>query len=351
MRICICATQVPFHTGGAEIHVEGLRRELEARGFDVSVVTLPFDHSTRLEIIKSSLAWRLVNLQAGGATGGPDLVIATRFPSYAVKHPNKVVWLIHQYRQVYDLLGTPYSDFKDDPQDRQVVEMVRSIDRRALGEARALFTNSRNTADRLKRFNDLVARPLYPPPGLDGAYRCDKYGDFLFSVGRLDTLKRFDLLIRALQHTSAEVRCLIAGECPERRKLPALFEVLGLAERVQLLGRISDEELLVRYAEAFAVFYAPYDEDYGYVTIEAFRSRKAVITARDSGGVLEFVRDGINGYVCSSADPRQFARPIEQLHADRELAKRLGERGAEAVSEIAWDHVISSLTGRLTARG
>src|SRR4029078_515854 len=109
-RIVICATQVPFAYGGAEMLGDSLRDELRARDFEVDVAAIPFTWPTRVELLKGSLAWRLVNLEEAGGKR-IDRVIATRFPSYLVKHPNKVVWLIHQLRQAYDLLGTPYSDF------------------------------------------------------------------------------------------------------------------------------------------------------------------------------------------------------------------------------------------------
>ena len=135
-RIVICATQIPFAYGGAEMLVDSLRDELKARGFEVAVVALPFHWPTRTELLKGSLAWRLVNLtEAAGKR--IDLVIATRFPSYLIKHPNKVVWLIHQLRQAYDLLGTEYSDFSD----------ARPRDPRALGTA-----IRRLLADKVRRF-------------------------------------------------------------------------------------------------------------------------------------------------------------------------------------------------------
>ena len=163
-RIVICATKIPFAYGGAEMLVDSLRDELKARGFEVDVVALPFHWPTRTELLKGSLAWRLVNLtEAAGKR--IDLVIATRFPSYLIKHPNKVVWLIHQLRQAYDLLGTPYSDFAaEQPRDAKALEMIRAMDRRTLSEARAVYTISGNVADRLRRFNRVEAEVLYPPP-------------------------------------------------------------------------------------------------------------------------------------------------------------------------------------------
>lgn len=349
MRVCICATQLPFAYGGAEIHVAGLRQALLARGFETDVVTLPFSGLSRMELIKSSLAWRLVHLRPGDGGAEIDLVIATRFPSYLVEHSNKVVWLIHQHRAAYDLLGTEYSDFSASPDDRRVLEMIRSMDGRALGEARALYANARNTAQRLARFNDLQAEALYPPPKLDGSYRCGEFGDYLLAVGRLDPLKRFDLLLRAMRHTRRPSRCLIVGSGPEHEALSATISRHGLGQRVQLLGWIDDDWLIELYAGCFAVYYAPYDEDYGYVTVEAFKSAKPVITADDSGGVLEFVVDGESGYVCPAGSVRSIARRIDELYVDRDRARRLGAAGADRVRGIHWDAVVKTLTGK--ARG
>ncbi len=343
MRICICSTQVPFSYGGAEMLVESLRDELKRRGFEVAVVTLPFAWSSRLQILKSALAWRMVDLTAAGGKK-IDRVIATRFPSYAVQHPDKVVWLVHQMRQVYDLLGTPYSDFVESGRDRKVIDMIRAIDRRTLSEARALYTISQNTADRLKRWNGLAGTALYPPPKLVREYHEGEFGDYVFSVGRLDELKRFDLLIRALAACQTPVRCKIAGTGPEEEKLRALAAKLGVAERVELLGWVDDRDLPALYAGSLAVFYAPYDEDYGYVTVEAMKSGKPVLTAEDSGGVLEFVADGETGFVCPQSGAREMGARLDLLFRDRGKARAMGAAGKSRVAGVDWDRVIAELT-------
>lgn len=343
-RIVICGAKVPFAHGGAEMLVDSLRDELKARGFEVDVVTIPFHWPTRTELFKSSLAWRLVNLtEAAGKR--IDLVIATRFPSYLVKHPNKVVWLVHQLRQVYDLLGTRYSDFSEtQPRDAKALEMIRAMDRRTLSEARAVYTISGNVADRLRRFNQVPAEVLYPPPRLDPLYHPGDFGDYLFTVGRLDPLKRFDLLIKALQHTETLVRCKIAGTGPERENLEALATRLGVAGRVDFLGWVDDKDVVEHYANALGVYYAPYDEDYGYVTVEAYKAGKPVVTTADAGGVLEFVEDGVNGYVCSPDAPKEIGARFDNLFRDREKARALGEAGQRKVREVTWDRVIETLT-------
>jgi glycosyltransferase involved in cell wall biosynthesis len=344
-RIVICATKIPFAYGGAEMLVDSLRDELKSRGFEVDVVALPFHWPTRTELLKSSLAWRLVNLEevAGQRI---DLVIATRFPSYLIKHPNKVVWLIHQLRQVYDLLGTRYSDFSESqPRDARALEMIRAMDRRTLSEARAVYAISGNVADRLRRFNQVEAGVLYPPPKLDPLYHAGDSGDFIFSIGRLDPLKRFDLLIRAMKHTETPVRCRIAGTGPERENLESLIDRLGLRERVELLGWVDDRDVVERYASCLGVYYAPYDEDYGYVTVEAFKAAKPVITTKDAGGVLEFVEDGVNGFICSPDSPKEIGARIDLLYKDRERTRAMGLAGQGRVREVTWDRVIETLTG------
>lgn len=342
LRIAICGTKVPFVSGGAEVLIESLRVELVARGFEVDVITLPFAWTTREKLLKSALAWRLVDLTevAGRRI---DRVIATRFPSYLIKHPNKVVWLVHQMRQVYDLLGTRHSDFSDAPRDRKTIEMIREMDQRTLGEARALYAISQNTAGRLLRWNRLEAGVLYPPPKLGEAYRTGEFGDYVLSVGRLDPLKRFDLLIRALAQTRNPVRCRIAGTGPDREALRALAERLGVADRVELLGFVEDAALVELYAGCLGVFYAPYDEDYGYVTIEAFKSGKPVVTAADSGGVLEFAEEGVTGLIGSSDQPQTIAARLDRLWEQRDLAARLGAAGKARVASIGWDAVVSEL--------
>lgn len=348
-RICICGAQVPFAHGGAEMLVGSLRDELLRRGFEVDIVTLPFQWTDRVRLLKSALAWRLIDLtEVNGRR--IDRVIATRFPSYLVHHPRKVVWLVHQFRQAYDLLGTEHSDFAPgEPRDAKVLAMIRAMDRRTLGEARAIYTISANTAERLRRFNDLSAEVLYPPPRLDGAYRAAEHGDFVFSAGRLDPLKRFDLLIRALAHAETPVRVKIAGSGPEREALLALAERLGVSARVELAGWVDDAQLLDAFASCLAVFYAPYDEDYGYVTVEACKAARPVVTCGDSGGVLEFVEEGVNGFVCdpgaAAGAPRQIAARLDRLYRDRELARRMGAAGEVKARGIDWDHVVAALTG------
>lgn len=343
--IVVCEAQVPFVEGGAEYHVRELVARLRAHGYLTELVSIPFKWYPKDEILAHAAAWRLIDLSESNGRA-IDLAIGTKFPSYFVRHPRKVTWLIHQYRAAYELCGTVYSDFAHVESDIGLRERLVALDRQMLGECRRLFSNARNTADRVKRFNGLDAEPLYHPPRLADRLQAGPYGDYVLSVGRIESVKRVDLLVNAMAHVRPPTRLLIAGDGTQRGATEALAASLGVADRVELLGALGDEALLGLYAGALAVMYAPFDEDFGYVTLEGFLCRKPVVTARDSGGPLEFVVDGVNGFVCDP-DPASIAAAIDRLAADRRLAASLGDAGFERARTITWDGVVEKLVAHV----
>ena len=339
MRIAVCRPQVPFARGGAEILAETLVAELKRRDHIVDLVTVPFKWYPGARVLGQALLWRLLDLEE--TDGDPiDLVIATKFPSYVVRHPNKVVWLVHQFRQAYELHGTELTQFSDDSAGREIRRRVQRLDRSTLGEARRLFAISRNVAERLRESTDLDAEVLHPPPpALE--YRCDEYGDFVLSVGRLDRAKRVDLLLEAAAARDG-MQVVIAGEGPDRDRLQRIARKLRLDGQVTFAGRIGDAELADLYARCLAVYYAPIDEDYGFVPYEAFLSQKPVITTRDAGGPLEIVADGENGRVCEPS-ARGVAEAYSWLAEHRDQARAYGVAGRERAGQITWDQVVDRL--------
>ncbi len=336
-NVLVCTAQVPFASGGAERHAAGLVRELRARGHRVDLVQLPFKWYPREEILLSAAAWRLVDVtEADGAK--VDLVVPMKFPSYLVRHPNKVVWLIHQFRQAYDRFGTEQSDFTASPEDTRWRELIAEADATGLGEARKVFTNARNTADRLLRFNGVEAEALYHPPPLAGRYRDDGPGRWGLVVGRLDPWKRVDLAIEGA--AAGGFPLVIAGSGPDEERLRKVAARTGAD--VDFKGAVSDDELLALYAGCGAVLFTPADEDYGYIALEAFLSRKPVVTCTDSGGPLEFVVDGETGRVVPP-NGAAVGEAAAGLLAAPETARKMGACGYDAVRGISWDAVVSSL--------
>jgi len=338
--------QTPYVEGGAEILVADLRQQLAARGYNVDVVNVPFRAYPPAEIPRQALAWRLLDITESWGEK-VDLVISTKFPSWLVRHPCKVAWIFHQHREAYDLLGTRFCAFSDSSEDRRIVDTIRTMDGSGLPECRSLFTISKNVAGRLARFNDLRAQTLYPPPRHVGRYRSGRYGDYVFYAGRLEPIKRVDLVIDALARTRGGLRLKIAGCGPHERDLRERVQHLSLDSRVDFLGFVPDADLIELYAGCRAAVYAPLNEDYGYVTVEAFLSGRPVLTTSDSGGPLEFVSDGESGVV-TAADADALADGLARLHAMPETRLReLGEEGRRRVAPIGWDSVVDALTAPL----
>ena len=339
-KVLVCEAQVPFVHGGAERHVRSLVHELRRHGFRAERVAIPFKWYPKEELLAQAAAWRLIDLSE--ANGDRiDRVIATKFPTYFVRHPQKVTWLFHQYRAIYDLVGTPYSEFTHAEADVRLRDRLIALDNEVLGESR-LFANGRNTADRLARFNGVSAEPLYHPPPLAGRLRAGPYGDYVLSVGRLEANKRVDLIIRALAFSHGSARLIVAGDGPLSGHLRQVAADAGVADRVTFAGAVDDERLVDLYANALGVVFPPFDEDYGYVTLEAFLAGRAVVTTTDAGGPLEFVIDGVTGFVTEPA-PEALGDALARLAADRGRARALGEAGYDRVRTISWDGVVARL--------
>ncbi len=343
LRILVCEAQVPFVHGGAEVHVRELVRELRERGHQAELVSVPFKWYPKDEILPHAAAWRLLDLSE--SNGQPiDLVIASKFPTYFVRHPRKVAWLIHQYRAAYELCGTEYSDFSHIESDIGLRDRIIQLDTEMLGECRAIFANARNTAQRLAKYNGLTAEALYHPPRLASRLRSGPYGDYVLSVGRIESVKRVDLLVRAMAHVDQPIRLVVAGEGTQSSNVERLADTTGVADRITFLGTADDETLIELYSGTLATLYPPFDEDFGYVTLEAFLARKPVITCSDSGGPTEFVVDGSNGFVCDPA-PEAIAAAINQLAQKRPRASSMGNAGHEVAARITWDGVVEKLVG------
>jgi glycosyltransferase involved in cell wall biosynthesis len=323
--------QVPFERGGTEIFADGLVAALREQGHEAELVTVPFKWYPGERVLTQAFLWRLLDLEE--SNGRPvDAVIATKFPSYVVRHPNKIVWLLHQFRQAWDLDRTELGQFSESAEDRALRRKVLELDRVSLGEAKKIFTTSSIVAGRLKDSVGLDAEVLAPPPA-PLAFHCEEYGDFVLSVNRLDRAKRIDLLLEAAARVP-DVRVVVAGDGPDRERLQALA-----TDRVEFVGRVGDEELADLYARCRAVYYAPVNEDYGLVPYEAFLSDKPVLTTTDAGGPLDIVHDGETGRV---VEPRveELARA---LTIDADDARRLGRAGHEIARDVTWSKCIERL--------
>ena len=347
MRIAICHPQTPFSRGGGEYHTEGLAAALRLEGHDVDILPIPFKWYPPSELVHQMAMWRSLDLsEANGMS--IDMVIALKFPAYLVRHPRKVVWLIHQHRAAYELWSHPvFGDLAMYPEGERVRELIWKADRVGLAEARRIFTNSANVRDRLRESLGMSAEPLYhrsPLTEMLLAEESGSTGDYVLFPSRLEPLKRQALVAESMRHVRTDVRLVLVGSGSDEVKLRRLMDQRHLGNRVTLEGGVSDERLVELYRGALGVYYGPYDEDYGYVTLEAMAARKPVVTLTDSGGPLEFVRDGENGIV-AAPKPREIAGALDSLANDTDVAGAMGESGHKLLKDTvpAWPEVVARL--------
>ncbi len=343
MRVAIVNNQAPFVRGGAELLAEWLHDKLEDYGHEAEIVRLPFQWNPPERIIDHMLAARLIRLP------NVDRVVAFKFPAYYAPHDDKVLWLLHQFRQVYDLWGTPFQGIPNTPTGHRIRDAVVEADRFYLDEARYIYTNSKIVGHRLGLYSGLSSEPLYPPLLDATRYRCEGYENYFFFPSRINSVKRQYLAAEAMAKVNHSVRLVIAGSPDTPRDLDQLTGVIrehNLEHRVEVIPRwISDDEKLRILARARGVIYIPLGEDsYGYVTLEAFHAYKPVITMADSGGTSELVRDRYNGRIVTGVDGLTDA--VDELASDQTLAERWGKAASDTISEldISWDRVIRSLT-------
>jgi glycosyltransferase involved in cell wall biosynthesis len=346
MKIIIASTTIPHVDGGGRLIVRWTAAALRDAGHEVEEFYLPFPPD-----VPSTLP-AIVGLRRMPFKTACDRLITIRWPAHVLQHENKAAWFIHHYRTVFDLWDTPHRGVADDAEGRSFRELLRNADSTGLREARDLFTNSLIVRDRVRQYNGIEAEPLYPPLGGDTSrFTCDGYGDFIFYPSRLSPIKRQLLAVQALAHTRTPVRLVIAGSTESAAYTDELVQTArqsGAADRLDVrVGWMEESEKVRMLAQCLAVAYIPLDEDsYGYPSLEASHSSKAIVTLDDSGGTLEFVRDGVEGLV---AEPTavSIAAAFDRLYEDRALAQRLGEGSHRRRGElkIDWEHVVARLAG------
>ena len=339
MRLLVVANTVPFIRGGADYLVEGLVENLKKRGHDAELMRLPFNFSSQAQI--ESLMEFYLHQNFNKPNGiSVDKLISLQFPCWGVQHDDHVCWIMHQHRAVYDL------NDKEPKNDLRIAfkEKVTDYDNHALSEVSSRYAISHTVARRLNKYNGLIAEPLYHPPYAENLFYCEEPYDFIFCPSRLETLKRQELLIEAMNFIESPVSVIISGVGGQELRLRSLIEKYNLQDRIRLTGHITEQQKLAYYARALAVYFAPFDEDYGYITLESMLSAKPVITASDSGGPLEFIRDGENGWVVSP-EPRAVAQCIDDCYNNKALARDMGEFGRELYGQldISWDKTVSAL--------
>jgi len=320
--------------GGAENLYQGLIEALKAAGHQADQIEVVVDESSFENILDAYCRCFYLNLDEY------DLVISTKAPTYMIRHRNHISYLLHTIRAFYDQFS-----LKSD-EDHQRKRLIHKFDKYGLSPQRIKkhCVIGETVAQRLKDadafWNGIKFQVVYPAT-LHSNFREPKEWEFVFLPGRLHRMKRVDIAIKAMKYLDG-IKLLIAGEGEDAERLKLLTRELSLDDRVEFLDRVSNEELFDLYSRALVVLFVPVQEDYGYITIEAFKSKKPVITCDDSGEPSRLVKDNVSGFVVNP-DPKRIAEKIMNLQKNPEHAKKLGLNGYFSVLDLSWENVIGDL--------
>ncbi len=343
MNVSIFSPSFPFIDGGCELLGKSLEKKLNQKGFRSRLLYSPqhrFDRQWSSYLCH--WLWRAEESENGESS---DAVISLKYPAFLVRHPNHILWLTHRMRVYYDLWPQFYSSLASLPARVSALarkRIIHRIDYRAITRVKKVFAISACVADRLKKWGGIRAEVLNPPPP-ERDYASRDYGNYFLAVSRLEKLKRLQLFIEAVGlMKNKDFKAHIIGDGPYKKKLIDLINERRLNHRVILMGNLSDESLVDGYGRARAVFFGPFQEDYGFVSLEAFRSEKPVITCSDSGGTLQWVKNEKTGFV-TEPQAGSIAAVLDLLAENPDVAKELGKAAAKSIKNLNWDSTVETL--------
>ena len=346
LLVCPYAWDAP---GGVQVHVGDLARRLRAGGHEVLVLApagaqpaepwvravgrplrIPYA-GTVAPVCFSWASWRRVRREV--RSFAPDVVHVhepfapgtAMFATLAARTP--VVGTFHAYLERSSL-------------QRVARPLLRPIARRlaaaiAVSEAAASFA---------RRAAELPYAVV--PNGVElgrfrGAARRGSAPRIAF-VGRLDPQKGFPVLVDAFARLAVdrpELRMVVAGDGRDRDAVDRLDA--GVRARIEMLGRVANEDLARRVLDGAAVLCSPAtgQESFGIVLVEAMAAGIPVV-ASDIPGYREVLRDDVDGLLVAPSDPAALAAALARVLDDAALATRLAEAGRERAEAYAWEAIL-----------
>lgn len=343
MKVLIVTNMAPFLWGGAEELAVHLERNLIEAGHKAEILRIPFQWEPAQRIVSQMLMVRTFELT------NVDRVIALKFPAYTIRHPSKTLWLLHQYRQAYDLHEAGHTNLNDGATGEEVRRLICEADNQTFLESRRIFTNSQVTSDRLKKFNGFESEVLLPPVNDPEIFGWAADEGYVFAGGRINGMKRQHLLLEAMAKAPQGLKLIIAGppDSPDdAMRLKRSVEQLGLQDRVKLDMRfLARREYAAYVNKSRAVAYLPVDEDsFGYVAMEAAMACKPVITTTDSGGVANFVVHQETGW-SATPDVEDITKVLHQVQASAGRAREMGASCLDRWNKLGvnWNMTVEKL--------
>jgi glycosyltransferase involved in cell wall biosynthesis len=344
LNVLIVNNMAPFVRGGAEELAHHLSAQLNAtKGVQAEILRVPFSWEPFSRLADEIFLNRTLQLP------NVDRVIALKFPAYLIPHHHKILWLLHQYRQAYDLRDRGESNIPATSDGEKICELIRRADAEAFSKCPRLFTISKVTQGRLQRYNGFAAEVLALPLNHPELFNNRGDSGYIFAGGRINLGKRQHLLVESIGWTKSGTKLIVAGppDAPEDAdRLRSTVRRLKLEDRVVLDFAFHPVEKIADYvAHARACAYLPVDEDaIGYVTMEAAAASKPVVTLTDSGGTLQLIVNGETGCVVEP-DAKTIAGAIDSLGSDPGRSAEMGRAARRRLDllSVTWPLTIEKL--------
>ncbi|MEK7873804.1 MAG: glycosyltransferase [Chloroflexota bacterium] len=362
-------------TGGMNVYVLHLARELGKRGIAVDVYTRVHDLRDPV-IFELGPNARVIHLRAG-AYGEPKENLYRHLPEFVAN-------LCGYWREIgvsFDVLHTHYwlsgwvglllrghhpipwvANFHTlgaikrlvRPGERESERRIQTEQRVLLRADTSIALNPHERAEMVRLHGADPQRVRVIPAGVDTdlfqpvdraeARRRLGLGQdapLVLYVGRLEKLKGIDILLQvaALLGDTPGLRLLVVGGNPsgdrERARLEAEARKLGIAHMVRFEGPVKQEALPVYYSAADVCIVPSYYESFGLVAVESQACGTPVVAAR-AGGLAYTVRDGVTGYLIPDRRAELYADRIRTLLTDAPLRARMGDAARKAVAPLTW---------------
>ncbi|MCC6188141.1 MAG: glycosyltransferase [Anaerolineales bacterium] len=386
---CPLATLGGKETGGMNVYVRDLSRELGRRGIGLDVFTRSQDeHQPH---VKEDLGSgnRVIHIPAGPEVPLPKEILYEHIPEFVggirefARAQHAVYDLIHSHYwlsgvaarslhtawnvpfvQMFHTLGHMKNRVAQDPTDREGSLRLR-VETELLREAdRIIAATPAELAQLQWLYRADVSKVTVIPPGVDldhfyprSAVQAkqqlglDPGHKLLLFVGRIEPLKGIETLFEAVARLRDRGACecgrlyvvIIGGdpsETPtqqnaEMERLKAVRQRLGIAGLVTFIGAQDQDALPDYYAAADAVIMPSHYESFGMVALEAMACGTPVI-ASEVGGLAYLVRDGETGFHVPDRDPEILSERICDILTDPQLRQALGEQAARHARAYAW---------------
>ncbi len=375
-------------TGGLNVYVRELARELAERGHYVDVFTRRAGAAApETEPIAASGFARLVHIDAGPAAYEAKAML----PEYLDQFVAGVLAFAEREGVTYDVIHSHYwlsgvagerlkarwhvphiamfhtlgevknrarvSEIEPGPRidaEHAIAALADRIVVASHDEQQLLVRLYGADADHIAVVPCGVNLDLFQPIDKDDARRQLGLHDddrILLFVGRIEPLKGVDILLGAAAQLEATGDCFVivvggesAAQDGEMAHLRSLASRLGIAERVSFLGAVDHERLPLFYSAADVCVVPSFYESFGLVALEAMACGTPVVASR-VGGLAGTVRDGETGYLIPWRCPEPFAERLELLLGNEELRRAMGQSAREAVEHYRWGNVAEAVLG------